>query len=81
MSHFATINRPVAVTAVEFTRALEPLPCRIEIDGISHRFIDRGIRTMVRQGERMLQLVTMTDGTRHYSLRHDAGGWILVSIC
>lgn len=78
---YVTINRPVTVTAVDFTRALEPLPRRIELDGVSHRFIDRGIRTMIRQGERMLQIITMTDGARHYSLRRDGSAWTLISIC
>lgn len=77
-----TINTPVAVTALGFGRGMRAYPRRIEYDGISYNFVDAGIRLVVRSGERIAEILTMSDGERSYRLRTDSlsHGWTLLSI-
>jgi hypothetical protein len=75
------INSPVEVTAFAFGRDLRAYPRRIEYQGATHHFIDAGLRTVVRQGERIAHILTMTDGRDDYCLRSDNhGSWTLLSI-
>lgn len=82
MTQSTTINSPVAVTAMGFGRDLRAYPRRIEFEGTTYNFIDAGLRTVIRKGERMAQILTMTDGANNYRLRSDnyGGSWTLLSI-
>jgi len=77
-----TINSPVAVTAIGFGRDLRAYPRRIEFEGRSYSFIDAGLRTVIKKGERIAQILTMTDGDEQFRLRSDNQGssWTLLSI-
>lgn len=80
MTH--SINTPVDITAMGFGRDLRAIPRRMEYQGRSINFVDNGLRTIVRQGERMAQILTMTDGQQNFRLRSDnrGGSWTLLSI-
>ncbi len=80
MAKSITINSPVDVTAVGFGRNMRTYPRRIEFEGTTYDFIDAGLRTVIRSGERIAQIFTMTDGANDYRLRTDGGGWILLSM-
>lgn len=80
MTH--SINTPVDITAMGFGRDLRAIPRRMEYQGRSINFVDNGLRTIIRQGERMAQILTMTDGEQNFRLRSDnhGGSWTLLSI-
>jgi hypothetical protein len=75
-----TINSPVAVTAIGFGRGLRTYPRRIEFEGKTYDFVDAGLRTVIRSGERIAQIFSMTDGANDYRLRSDGSGWTLLSM-
>ncbi|MEO7905294.1 MAG: hypothetical protein ABIR91_05910 [Candidatus Saccharimonadales bacterium] len=76
------INTPVTVTSMGFGRDMRSYPRRMEYGGCSYQFLDAGIRMVVRSGEKIAQILTMSDGTHDYQLRSDnhGGSWTLVSI-
>jgi len=78
MKNFTTINCPVTITAIGFDGGLHAYPKRMEWDGQTYLFIDRGIR--VRRGESMCGSVTMTNGKQNFCLKRTAGSWMLVSM-
>lgn len=82
MANIFTINSPVDVTAMGFGRDLRAYPRRIEFEGKSYDFIDAGLRTVIKSGERIAQVLTMTDGAEEFCLRSDnhGGSWTLLSI-
>ncbi len=82
MANTFTINSPVDVTAMGFGRDLRAYPRRIEFEGKSYSFIDAGLRTVIKSGERTRQILTMTDGAEEFCLRSDnhGGSWTLLSI-
>ena len=57
-------------------------PRRMEFDGKSYDFIDAGISCIVKSGERITQILTMTDGEQQFKLRSDnkGGSWTLVNM-
>lgn len=75
-----TINSPVDVTALGFSRNLRSYPRRIEYGGATYNFVDAGLCTVVRSGKRMAQIFTMTDGARDYRLRNEGSNWTLLSM-
>lgn len=80
MAKSITINSPVDVTALGFGRDLRTYPRRIEYEGATYDFIDAGLRTVIRSGERIAQIFTMTDGAHDYRLKSDGGSWTLLSM-
>lgn len=76
------INTPVDITSMGFGRDLRAIPRRMEYQGRSIDFIDNGLRTVIRQGERVAQILTMTDGEHSFRLRSDnhGGSWTLLTI-
>jgi len=80
MKQTITINSPVDVTAFAFGRGMRSYPRRIEFEGTSYDFVDAGLRTVVRSGEKIAQIFTMTDGHQDYRLRTDGSNWTLLSI-
>lgn len=77
-----TINTPVAITAMGFGRDMRAIPRRMEYAGRTYDFVDSGLRTVIRSGERMAQVLTMSDGQTDIRLRSDnhGGSWTLLSI-
>lgn len=80
MTKSITINSPVDVTAIGFGRGMRSYPRRIEYQGTTYSFIDAGLRTVIRSGERIAQIFTMTDGAHDYRLRSEGSSWTLLSI-
>jgi len=80
MAQSITINSPVDVTALGFGRGMRTYPRRIEFEGTTYDFVDAGLRTVIRSGERIAQIFTMTDGANDYRLRSDNGRWTLLSM-
>ena len=82
MNTLTTINRPVTITAMGFGPGMRAYPRRMEYEGASYDFIDAGLRTIIRKGERIAQILTLSDGARDYRLRSDnrGGSWMLLSI-
>jgi len=75
-----SINSPVDVTAIGFSRGMRAYPRRIEFEGTTYDFIDAGLRTVVRSGEKISQIFTMTDGRQNYRLRSEGNSWTLLSV-
>jgi hypothetical protein len=76
------INEQVIVTSIGFRKNLVAYPKRMEFRGVTYNFIDAGLRCLVRQGERIAEVVTLSDGDTDYRLKsenHD-GNWTLLSI-
>jgi hypothetical protein len=65
-----------------FGRNMSAYPRRIEFEGTTYSFVDTGLRTVVRTGGKIAQILTMSDGLRDFCLRsYDRGGsWTLLSI-
>jgi hypothetical protein len=77
-----TINEQVFVTELGFKKNLAAYPRRMEYRGSVYQFIDAGLSCLVRTGEQMAQIITLTDGQSQYRLRSDnhGGNWTLLSI-
>ncbi len=77
-----SINQTVVITAMGFKKNLEVYPRSMEYQGKVYEFIDSGLRCIIRQGEQMAQVLTMSDGVANFKLRSDNKGnsWTLVSI-
>lgn len=82
MKNSNTINSPVAITSIAFGRNMRTYPRRMEYAGKSYNFIDAGLRTVIGKGERIAQILTMSDGESDFRLRTDnhGGSWTLLSI-
>jgi hypothetical protein len=76
------INEPVAVTSMGFKHNLAAYPRRIEFRGAIYEFIDSGLRCLIQRGDRMSEVLTMSDGRSTFRLRHDnhEGNWTLLTI-
>ena len=77
-----TINEQVAVTQLGFKKNLAAYPRRMEYRGSVYQFLDAGLSCLIRTGEQMAQIITLTDGQSMYRLRSDnhGGNWTLLSI-
>lgn len=77
-----TINEQVAITTLGFKKNLSAYPRRMEFRGVVYDFIDAGLSCLVRSGEHMAQIITLSDGQSLYRLRSDnhGGNWTLLSI-
>jgi len=76
------VNEQVIVTAMGFRKNLATYPRRMEFRGTTYDFIDAGLRCLVRHGERIAEIITLSDGISDYHLRSDNRGlnWTLLSI-
>jgi len=76
------INKEVSVTRLGFKKNLLAYPRQVEFDGETYDFIDAGVSCTVRTGERIRQILTLTDGRAQFRLCSDnrGGAWTLLSI-
>jgi len=76
------INERVNVTVLGFRKNLVAYPRRMEFRGVTYDFIDAGLRCLVRHGEKIAEVLTLSDGMTNYHLRTDdrGGNWTLLSI-
>lgn len=77
-----TINKPVTITSVGFGKNLTVVPRQMEYDGKIYDFVDAGLACVIRHGDRLSRIMTMTDGRKQFRLRSDSRGgiWTLLSI-
>lgn len=84
MKNAVCINEEVNVTAFAFggSREVKSFPARMEFRGETYTFVELGLRCMVRHGQRLAQIFTVTDGISDYRLRYDDHGsnWTLLAI-
>jgi hypothetical protein len=82
MANITPINSPVNVTAMGFAANLRAYPRRIEVGGSCYTFIGEGLHAAIKNGKQIVELLTMSDGTRKYHLRSDnhGGSWTLLSM-
>ncbi len=75
-------NTPVTIISMGFGRDLRAIPRRMEFEGRLVDFIDNGLRTTVRHGGKMAQVLAMSDGDHTFHLRSDnhGGSWTLLGI-
>lgn len=76
------INEEIAVTKMGFKKDLSAYPRTMEFRGSVYNFIDAGLRCLVRSGEQIAEIITVSDGNSFYRLRSDnhGGNWTLLSI-
>ncbi len=77
------INEEVTVSSMGFRKSknLIAYPRKIEFRGSTYSFIDSGLRCLINCGGRIVEILTLSDGTANYHLRHDKDGiWTLLSI-
>lgn len=77
-----TVNEQVAITQMGFKKNLAAYPRRMEFRGTIYEFLDAGLRCLVKAGNHITEVITMTDGSSQFQLRSDnhGGNWTLVSI-
>lgn len=74
-------NQPVNVTRMSFGRDMRAYPTRIELDGQTYEFVDRGLSCTVKKGKRQTHILTLTDGTRQFWMREGThGSWTLLDM-
>lgn len=74
------INAPVIISSIGFDHGSEIYPRRMEFAGRTYQFIDTGLHAVVRRGEHISKIFTMTDGSQQFCLRRDRGAWTLLGI-
>lgn len=75
-------NTPVTILSMGFGRDLRAIPRRMEFEGRAIDFIDNGLRTTIRHGEKIAQVFALSDGQNTFHLRSEnhGGSWTLVGI-
>lgn len=75
-------NTPVTILSMGFGRDLRAIPRRMEFEGRAVDFIDNGLRTTIRHGEKIAQIFALSDGDQTFHLRSDnhGGTWTLIGI-
>jgi len=76
------MNVPVTITSMGFGRDMRVVPRRMEFEGRSVEFVDSGLRAVIKKGEQIAQIFTMTDGNREFRIKSDnhGGSWTLLSV-
>lgn len=74
------VNEQVAVTAIGFRKNLAAYPRRMEFRGDTYDFIDAGLRCLVKCGDYISEIITMSDGVENFRLRRSGSEWELLSI-
>ncbi|MEX2007072.1 MAG: hypothetical protein WD877_02840 [Candidatus Saccharimonadales bacterium] len=85
MDNVVKINKSVSVVAYYFKNAGRRLKCfpkQMEYNGQRITFTETGLAHPTNQGQRMIHVFDMTDGSADYRLEFDAANltWTLVSI-
>lgn len=76
------INQEIDVHSFYFRsgKGLKSFPREIEWNGRFVQFANEGLRYLVEQGGRAIQLFDMTDGRTTYRLKSDGQHWTLVGL-
>lgn len=78
MTH--VLNQEVTVTGYHFTKG-KSFPSRIEFDDSELTFAEIGLRCLVKKGQELVEIFTMSDGRDTYTIRHERAShnWTLLS--
>ncbi|MEO8691392.1 MAG: hypothetical protein ABI397_01250 [Candidatus Saccharimonas sp.] len=76
----ANINTPVSITSIGFGRNMQPFPIKMEWAGKTYQFIDRGIYVVSRRGDKITNVVTLSDGLKNFCLSVSGGIWTLIKV-
>ena len=77
------INKQVVINALGFNDNMDVYPKNMEYDGNTYDFVDRGLRTTIKRGDKEIaQIFSMSDGNHNYNLKNstDSCLWTLLSI-
>ena len=79
------INSEIDVTAWFFrpepkTHRLKSYPKRMTWGGREYNFVEDGLRYLIQQGQRLVELFDMSDGQATYRLRQDGDHWMLIAV-
>lgn len=76
------INEQVAITSLGFYKNLEAYPKRMEYQGRTYNFIEMGLKCLIKQGEKIAQVMSLSDGACWYQLKYDqsSASWTLLAI-
>lgn len=82
MSKSKLINENVIITSLGFNEKLDTFPKRMEYRGDTYNFIEAGLKCLIKQGERIAQVITMSDERANYRLKYDQqdASWTLMAI-
>ena len=74
------LNQEVNVTGYHFTKG-KSFPSRIEFGDDELNFAEIGLRCLVKKGQELIEVFTMSDGRDTYTIRHNRTNqnWILLS--
>lgn len=75
------INQPANITVVGFDKETNAFPRQMEYKGLTYNFIDKGFSCRVKTGDRITQILTLSDGESQFWLRRGIGGWTLLGMC
>lgn len=75
------INKNVEVNSFYFSngRSFKSFPARITLENQQYSF-KSGLQMMVRRGEEVVRLFSMTDGLTNYRLRQENDQWTLIGL-
>lgn len=68
---------PISVTAFRFNHHFEPVPRRIELDGISYDLTDTYKKVTLRSDDGAETIFDVSDGAHNFRLREQLFGWRL----
>jgi len=73
------INKSVEVNSFYFTRgkSFKSFPASITLEDQQYAF-KSGLQLLVRRGEEVVRLFSMTDGLTNYRLRQENDSWTLI---
>jgi len=77
-----SINKTVTITSVGFGKDMSPVPRQMEYEGHLYNFIDKGITCVVKKGNELSRILTLSDGKQDFRLRNDSrhGVWTLLAV-
>ncbi len=76
------LNIPVTVLSMGFGRDLRAIPRMMEYEGMRIEFVDNGLCTTVKQGNKLAQILALSNGSQTFHLRSDnhGGSWTLIGV-
>ena len=74
------LNQEITVTGYHFTKG-RSFPSRIQFGDDELNFAEIGLRCLVKKGQELIEVFTMSDGRDTYTIRHERANshWTLLS--
>jgi len=76
------VNQEIEVNSFYFTNKnqLKSFPKQITLNNNQYSFVESGLQYFIRQGQHIIRLFDMTDGTTTYRLKNEDNCWTLVGM-